>query len=299
MFAAPDTSDDVGRRKAERAETAIALVKQAAQRNREMPGRTGALLELPSEGEVLVAGDLHGNRGNFYRLVELAHLQRHRHRHLVVQEVVHTLVSGEDLDQSWQLVEMAARTKTIFPAQFHYLLGNHEFAEVLDLEVGRRGRGMNAGFADGLRAAYGEQWREVRAAYCEFWRSCPIVIHTPNRLFIGHATPRLNKIDGLDLEYLRNVEEEEIFRRHSPVFNMVWGRDYRPEVADTFAEKMDADLLIVGHTPCDNGVNAPNHRHVVLDTTSMDGKCALLPLGKPLSQMAALKRVRRLYGQAE
>jgi len=244
----------------------------------------------------MVTGDLHGHQGNFRRIVELANLARYRERHLVLQEVVHELRNSDEACRSYRLLETVARLKVNFPAQVHVLLGNHELSEFLDLEIGKRGRELNAAFDEGGRKAYGERWEEVKAAYRRFWKTGPIAVRTESRLFISHSTPRLEKMGDLCLDYFQRAAPEQILARESPVYDMLWGRDYRPEASDEFARRMQADVLIVGHTPCENGIFAPNERHVIVDCTDFDGCYLLLPLARPLTQQEVLRCARRLYG---
>lgn len=278
-----------------RAEQTMALMAAAVRANESDLFRTGLLVELPAGGEVMVTGDLHGNAGNLRRIVELADLARHGNRHLVLQELVHETDAEAEVCGSYRLVEMAARLKTTFPGQAHLLLGNHEFAEMLGLEIGKFGRELNGAFLEGVRAAYGPRADEVHKAYIRFWRSCPVAARTRNRIFICHSTPRAEKAAGLDLNYLRSATPDEAFHRNSPVFAMLWGRDYRPGTAEEFARRMEADVLLVGHTACAQGVQSPNARHVILDCTDAGGCYALLPLDRPVTRDDALAAARRLY----
>ena len=274
----------------------MALMDWAAQANLSTSLRSGFLQLLPDEGEVMVAGDLHGHMGSMKRLIEIANLQRHRSRHLVIHELVHELYGDEEGScRSYRLVEVAARLKVTFPNQVHYLLGNHEFSEVMNLEIGKNGRFLNEEFRQGLEEAYAGRWPDVKRAFGRFWRTCPLAIRTKNRLFICHSTPRLSRAGELDLDYLRGLNVEEAFKRKSPVFYLLWGRDYSVETADALAERLDSDVFIVGHTPCPEGVKAPNHRHIILDSTTVDAKYVILPLGRPLSHAEVLRRVKRLF----
>ena len=150
-------------------------------------------------------------------------------------------------------------------------------------------------FDEGLRSAYGDGWSEVKDAYREFWTSSPLAVHTSNGLFVSHSTPRLDRVNGLSLEYLQTVTVAEAFRRDGPVFAMLWDRDYRPEAADAFARRMQAEVLLVGHTACAEGMRVPNHRHIILDSKDMEGRYALLPLDRELDQRQVLAYVHRLY----
>ena len=109
----------------------IPLIMSAAQANRTDPFRSGFLIHLPAEGELLVTGDLHGNGGNLQRILQIADLGRCPQRHLVLQELVHEVESVDDTCRSYRLVEIAAQLKCAYPNQVHILLGNHEMAECL------------------------------------------------------------------------------------------------------------------------------------------------------------------------
>jgi len=273
----------------------VALMERAARSNLRTPGRRGFLVELPARGDILVCGDIHGNRENLEKIIAIADLDRHPHRHLVVHELIH----GDEAagaTRSHRLVETIARLKVAAPDRVHYLLGNHEFAELLALDIGKNGRLLNDEFAEGLQKAFGERWKEAFGAYRQFWRSCPVAIRTANRLFIAHSTPRLERAPEFGLEYLRNARPDEFLKRKSPAFHMLWGRDYRPQVADALSTALEADVFIVGHTPCEEGVRLPNHRHVILDSTTRDGCYAILPLDRPLTQSDVAQRVKRIFG---
>jgi hypothetical protein len=58
---------------------------------------------------------------------------------------------------------------------------------------------------------------------------------------------------------------------------------------------VDAEVLIVGHTACENGFHVPNARHIILDSKDMDARFALLPLDRELNQRQVLAYVHRLY----
>lgn len=259
------------------------------------PTQHGFLVELPAEGDILIAGDIHGNMSNLRRIIQVADLQGHPGRHLVLQELVHELDSLDEVCKSYRLVEMAAKLKLVFPSRVHILLGNHEFAEILDLGIGKNGRALNAAFEEGLRQCFGERWKEAKDALCGFWRSCPLAIHTQNRLFISHSTPQLDMIDGLSLDYFKKVSPAEVFQREGPVFSMLWDRAYEQEAADAVAARMDADVLIVGHTACPEGFRVPNSRHVIVDSKDFQAKCLLLPLAQPVSQEQAVEALINLY----
>ena len=115
---------------------AIDTVREAAIIARNDPKRRGNVIHLSERGQVIVTGDIHGCRGNFDRLINFADLDHHPGRHLVLHELEHggpTDAEGGDL--SWQLIEEAARLKIDYPEQVHILLGNHDVAEMLNIQL--------------------------------------------------------------------------------------------------------------------------------------------------------------------
>ena len=56
----------------------------------------------------------------------------------------------------------------------------------------------------------------------------------------------------------------------------MWGRDLRPDTVSAFLARVDADWLVTGHVPCDNGFERPSPRHLILDSL---GQPAASPAG--------------------
>ena len=289
-----NTRNEVGRKAS--AEAAIRLVTEAAEANVSCPYRMGALIELPDAGEVMITGDLHGNFTNFRLIVDRADLARNPQRHLVLQELVHEedLPRDETVCRSYRLVEMSARLKTMFPDRLHLIMGNHEFAEMNDLAIGKHGRELNELFDGGLRRAYGERWADVKAAYKGFWRTLPLAMVTVHGVFICHSTPTADHMEGITRDYLRRLEPGQDLERKKPPFYLLWGRDYSDETADAFARQMQVDLMVVAHTPCDDGYWVASRRHIVVDSSCQAPRYLLLPLDRPVTQEQAAQLVRQV-----
>ena len=58
---------------------------------------------------------------------------------------------------------------------------------------------------------------------------------------------------------------------------------------------MHAEVLLVGHTACTDGMLVPNNRHIILDSKDLEGRYVLLPLDRELDQRQVLAYVHRLY----
>jgi hypothetical protein len=264
-------------------------LRQASLSFRDTPGRRGRLVHLEGQ-EVLVAGDLHGNVENFRRLLKRADLGNHPGRHLVVQELIHgpfRYPSGGD--RSHQLLDLIAALKCQYPRQVHFLLGNHELAQRMQRRITKADEDLNALFREGVATAYGPRAGEIYAQYLELFDALPVALRTPNRVFLSHSLPPLAQLPGLDFTALEQDQPtpEELVPG-GVTYALLWGRDLRPETATAFLEKVDADLLITGHIPCNGGFHAPNDRQLILDCLGEPAACCFFSMERPLSHAELL-----------
>jgi hypothetical protein len=277
------------------AESAIQLMREAAEANHADACRVGSLIEFPGEGDVFVAGDLHGNRFNYQKVVETAALSRNQKRHLILQEIIHGLkqtMDGRDL--SYQILEMAARLKTYFPDQVHFLLGNHDVGELRMADIQKAGLSSLKGLDKALAVAYGEQKDHVRAAYHEFIASFAVAAQTRTGVFIGHSIPERKHLHLIEDGVFRRPLSREDLTRDSYVYRLVWGREFSQEASDAFAERVGARFLITGHMPVEPGYAFVNTRHLILDSKDDKGCYILLPLDRELTYNQLAQLVRRI-----
>jgi hypothetical protein len=276
----------------------MAICRQAAAVNRSASSRQGNVVVISSDDadNVLVAADLHGNRRNYERLLKVADLDANPRRHLVMQEVCHggpTYPSGTGC-MSHLLLEDMARLKTQYPARFHYLLSNHELAELIDYPIVKAGRMLNLLFRCGTQQMYGTLAAKVRDGYLEFLKSLPLAVRMTNGLFVSHSIPEQTDQQPFDVGVFERDLEPADWAEGGAAFRLVWGRDYRPENADRFAEMVGSRLLITGHEPCGDGYQVPNSRQVIIDTQLDDGCYVILPTSEELSQAQIIERIARL-----
>jgi hypothetical protein len=263
---------------------------------RETPGRRGRVVALEGVTEVLVGGDLHGNVENFRRLMTKADLARNPQRHFVLQEVVHGpyhYPAGGD--KSHQLLDLMAALKCQFPRQVHFLLGNHELAQYTRRRVSKGDLDLNEVFREGVGTAYGSRAPEVYAVYEELLALVPLALRTPNRVLLSHSLPPASRLEDFDPAVLeRDVSTEADVVPGGAVHSLVWGRDTRAETAAAFLARMDADLLISGHVPCDNGFDVPNDRQLILDSLGAPACYCLFPTDRPLTHAELVHHVGTL-----
>jgi hypothetical protein len=279
-------------------ERVVATFGQAAEANRNTPGREGNVVVITSEmaDDVMVTGDLHGHRRNFNLIKRTAALDANPRRHLIVQEVCHggPTYPQNGGDMSHALLEDVAKLKTQYPDRVHFILGNHELAEVADYPIQKNKQMLNLLFRLGMQQMYGAAADKVREAFFPFLKSCPLAVRLPGRIFISHSIPESCDTQKFDRTIFTRPLEDMDFLERTGVFQLVWGRDYRPENAKAFADMVEARVLINGHEPCLEGFNAPNEHQVIVDCCSDRGAYLILPTAEQLDQAEILERIKML-----
>lgn len=276
----------------------------AAAANRACPSRRGNVVCLSPEhaDEVMVVADLHGNRLNFEKLLRVADLDNHPRRHLVMQEVCHggPEYPGEGGGcMSHLLLEDCIRLKTEYPERFHFLLSNHELAELGEFPICKSRRMLNLLFRCGINEMYGAAGEKVRCAYLEFLATCPLAVRLTSGVFISHSCPDNCDREPFDVSIFERPLSCSDYKSGSPAFRLVWGRDFRPANAEAFARQVKADILIHGHEPCETGYSAPNRHQVIIDGCCSHATYLILPVGPKLTQSDVVARVFSLHDQRE
>jgi hypothetical protein len=260
------------------------------------PGRAGNVINIdPQSGDdVMLTGDLHGHRRNFNLIRRIAALDTLPRRHLVLQEVCH---GGPTYPQnggcmSHAILEDIARMKVHYPDRVHFLLGNHELAELTDYPIQKNKQMLNVLFRMGLEQMYGPEAELVREALLGFLITCPLAVRISGSVFVCHSIP-----EGLDIRpfdqtiFSRPLDPLEFYER-GEIFHLVWGRDHRPENARAFADTMQARVLIHGHEPCPDGFAVPNPHQVILDCCTDRACYVVLPTDREWTQSDVVHRIQ-------
>lgn len=258
----------------------------ATKANRATPGRRGSVIQLGPEdaADVLVIGDLHGNRMNFNKVLKFADLDEHPKRHLVLQEVVHGGPAYEGGgDMSHMLLEDVAKLKAKYPSRVHFLLSNHELSEVTNVSLNKGGLSQNHLFAVGMELAYGPAAARIKECYHEFIRSCPLAVRLKNGVFISHTLPDKKAAKSFDAKVLtRELIEEDILIGGS-AYAMVWGREHDNNFVAKFAKLFKSSVLVNGHEPSAQGVECPNDYQIILDASGPECWCVVLPTDRQVT----------------
>ena len=279
-------------------ENTITLFRQAGDANLATPGRVGNVIEIDRESgdDVMLTGDLHGHRRNFNLIRRIAALETFPRRHLVMQEVCH---GGPTYPQnggcmSHTILEDIARLKIRYPHRVHFLLGNHELAELTDYPIQKNKQMLNVLFRMGLEQMYGSESERVREALLGFLGTCPLAVRIVGGVFVCHSIPE--ELDQRPFDrtiFSRPLDPLEFYER-GDIFRLVWGRDHREENARAFAELMEARVLIHGHEPCPDGFAVPNPHQVILDCCGDRACYAVLSTDREWTQAEVVQQIQRL-----
>lgn len=279
-------------------EGVIDTFRRAARANEETPARVGNVVELSAEvgDDVMITADLHGNRRNFNVIKRIADLENNPRRHLVLQEVCHggPTYPTNNGDMSHGMLEDVAKLKVAYKDRVHFLLSNHELAELTDYPILKAKKMLNLMFRLGLQEMYGAATDKVREAYSDFLRTCPLAVRLPGGVFICHSLPEQVDLRGFDASIFKRRLESIDLKENGDVFRLVWGRDYRPENARAFAKKVNATTLIHGHEPCAAGHAVPNELQIILDCCGEQASYLMAPLDRPQSHKELTARIQKL-----
>jgi hypothetical protein len=274
----------------------LPLLQRAAEAFRHTPGRRGHVVSLSDVADVCIAGDLHGNVENLSLLLKVANLAGHPQRHLVVQEIIHGNFHYPDgSDKSHQMLDLIAALKCQYPSRVHYLPGNHELAQWSNQLICKGEEDLNAEFRRGVTYAYKDHAEAIYDAYVKLMTAAPLVVRTPNRVFLCHSLPAPGRLESFDLAVL---EQDEFCREDitpgGSMYAIVWGKPATDEQARAFLTKVDADWLINGHIPLDTGYDVPSSRQIILDAKGTPACYCLFPCDRPLSQEDLIRGIGNL-----
>jgi len=235
--------------------------------------RDQQVVNLPAEGEVWLAGDLHDHRNNFRKLLAAADLANNPQRHLVIQELIH----GDHYDEnraedSWQTLYRAAELKCDFPNQVHFIFANHDLAQIHGEGIMKAGLSVCEAFTAGVRRDFGSSTTTMNVAITEFLLSLPLAVRTTTGIFFCHSMPTDDQMDTFDFTiFERPLTGDDYLRRKGPVYHLIWGRNITPPAVDKFLEHVGADLVVTGHQPQEMGYLVNGEKHLIIASDHSQG----------------------------
>lgn len=237
--------------------------------------RTGQVISLPADHEVWMTGDVHDHRTNFKKLLHAAKLDENPTRHLILHELIH----GDHFDDkgredSWKILYQAAELKNDFPDQVHFMMANHDLAQIHGEGIMKAGLSVCEAFNKGISRDFpngGDM--SVQVAITEFLLSLPLAIRCPNGLWFSHSLPADDQIDGFDYSVFERPQltPVDFKKRVGPVYQLIWGRKYTPAGVAKFAEKVGAKTIVTGHQPQETGSTTVGDNLLIIDSSHNQG----------------------------
>ncbi len=283
MFDIPSDPDEV-----------IDVYLRAAEENRSDALLKGSTLHFPNYGQLVMTGDLHGHRRNFDKLVKFCVLGRSAGRHVILHEMVHEEVLRlDDVDLSHVLLYEAAHWKSAFPEQVHFLQSNHDLAQLTGQEITKNGRFLLRSFEDGVAQTFGRNnLNRVLDAIKQFIASFAIAARTQSGIFMAHSLPSPFDWPYFDCGVFdRKLAIEDLIDTGA-VYNMVWGRAHTAEQLEDAAEKLQADIFVVGHQPQETGYAVMHDRMLILASDHTHGVFLPINLAKKHTIEELIKAIR-------
>jgi hypothetical protein len=227
------------------AHPAADIFRQTATALRGDPARQGNLLQLGDCGRVVVAGDLHGNGRNLSAILD--HV-RAGGQTLVLQEIIHGPTDPADgLDHSVEVMLQAVRARIEENLPIHFLMGNHDLAQVTGSEITKHGQGVCKAFAQSVEAIYGRAGEEVLMAVETFCRSLPLAARFASGTQASHSLPSPHRMELADVDILDRPMQPGDVRRGGAMYEWTWGRDQTPEQLTALAERLGVAFFVLAH----------------------------------------------------
>jgi hypothetical protein len=286
---APDCADPV---------VAGRVLREAAQLNREDPVREGSLLRFGAAGQVVMTGDMHGNLRNFAKLQQFCALARTPGRIVVLHELIHAEPEAAGTpDTSIDLLVQAVAWKVAFPDNVFFLQSNHELSQLCGHEITKGGRCVLADFARGVELRYGAEANGVLAAVNDYIASLPLAARLANGVFLSHSLPDAMHAEQFDLSIFDREPTTADLSPGGAAYALVWGRFQGPRIIELLAHRLQAEVLVIGHTPQETGyarvgrliILASDHAHGTFLPIDCARRCSAEELETQIRKFVAVE----------
>ncbi len=267
------------------------LFQKAEQANLQTPGLSGAVVDLPDTGKLLLTGDLHDNTQNYQRLVKLAGLDNRPDNRIVLHEVIHgpDLVNGMDL--SIRMLARVAALKCRYPDQVYVLQSNHELAQLRGEGILKEGRDTVESFDGGIDFLFGQDADTVREAMNGYLRSLLLAVRCANGVFTSHSIPSNSRLKRFDTAVIDRIPADQDLSEKGDVYHMVWGRNQSQATADTLAEAWGCRQFVMGHQPAEMGFEPLRDTMLVLASDHNHGVALPIDLSRAYDQEELIESI--------
>jgi hypothetical protein len=277
----------------------ISILNTGTQLNKTDPLRNGNMLSFPGEGDLVVAGDLHNHGRNFERIQTVAALDQFPNRHVILQELIHGGPLGPDGgDHSLDMLLDAIAWAAQYPGQVHFLMANHDLAQIQGVPVLKDGYDLTDRFNRYFRARAGADLSAAKIAFRAFVTSMPLAAITLTGIFLSHSLPGPADLATFDSAVLRRPLTEADFARGGSVYQLIWGRSQTQDVLNALSRAWWADLFVCGHQGQDDGYGTIGDRMFIVDSCHNHGTFLHIDLARQYTLDDLARSVRPLASVA-
>jgi len=275
------------------ADHVIETFETATEENQVSSLREHQVVKLPADGEVWIAGDLHDHQRNFEKFIKAADLANNPQRHVVLQELIHgDKVDANGAEGSWEMLYRAAELKCDYSGQVHFLMANHDLAQIHGEGIMKAGLSVCEAFTGGVKRDFGGRASVMNVAITEFLLSLPLAIRTPGGLWFSHSLPTDDQINAFDYTvFNRPLTGADYKRKTGPVYQLIWGRNFTPAGVDTFRGQVNAQTIVTGHQPQDMGYAVNGNHHLIIASDHSQGVFLPLNLAETYDVGALVERL--------
>jgi len=258
-------------------QTIIDLLNKGEEANSADRFRQGNLICLPKGGDLVIAGDIHGHRRNFEKIVAFADLDNNPDRHIILQEIIH---GGPEDSQggclSYKLLFDVVRYKLDYPDRVHIIMGNHATVFVNDGEVLKNGKEMNRAMCSAIEREFKENSNDIVLAIKKFMLSMPLAVRCDTRIWISHSLPNDRHFDEFDREILDRQLIPEDLAKPGSAYLLTWGRKHSESLLEKIADLFDVDIFVLGHQAQQQGYSRAGKNLIIIASDHNHG--CLLPV---------------------
>lgn len=273
----------------------VKLLNAGACLNQQDPLRNGNMISLPGKGDLVIAGDLHNHRRNFERLQAVSDLGKFPDRHVILQEVIHGgLLDHDGNDRSLDLLLETLDWAREFPGQIHFLLANHDLAQVQGQAIMKDGYDLTDRFTRYFRKQAGGNLPAANEAFRNFVLTMPLAAITFTGVLISHSLPGPRDMATFDSTILRRQLVEADLSRTGSVYQLIWGRSQNAANLAALAKAWWSEIFVCGHQTQDAGLGAVAGRLLIIDSSHNHGAYLPLDLARPYTFEELVNRVRPL-----
>lgn len=271
------------------------VLTTGARLNQSDPLRNGNMISLPGKGDLIVAGDLHNHRRNFERIQSVADLDNYPDRHVILQEIVHGgLLDQAGADNSLDMLLEAIEWADEFPGQIHFLLANHDLAQVQNQPIMKDGYDLTERFNRHFKRQAGFDLEAANQAFRDYTLSMPLAAITFSGILLTHSLPSPRDMATFDKTILRRDLVDADYSRTGSVYQLIWGRSQTAETLAALAKAWWSELFICGHQAQDTGYGVIADRMLIIDSCHNHGVFLHIDLARPYTMPELVQRVKPL-----